>query len=294
MSNISCIEFNCLIEQAVEARLSVDSAALRAHATECTDCRAAWLDALLLDGAVAEWRRTGKKILPSVDLATIVLGRRTSTSEPLITANATPFAPQSRADQDANKVAVDRVTTVDRVVVASIKPSKTRSLPRVVTAAIVLAAAVTIASYWNRPGQQHSEIALTNLPVREATDRPPGPVNASRRETASSLRSTVESSPTQRVAASSNAAPVEAPVAAMVQGAESAYFDLANDAAQAVAGATALVPRPGFASAMAPVREENDRWVDDVGQQFEPVGKNLSQAFEFILEAVPAEKAPAT
>ena len=241
-----------------------------------------------------EWRKTGKKILPSVALADLVLGRRTSTIEPLITADVTPFAPQSLADQDANKVAVDRVVTVDHVAVASIKPSKTRSLPRVVTAAIVFAVAVTIVSYWNRPGQQHSEIALTNLPVRETTDRPPVPVKASRTETASSLRPTAESSPTQRVAASSNAAPVEAPVAAMVQGAESAYFDLANDAAQAVAGATALVPRPGFASAMTPVRDENDRWVDDVGQQFEPVGKNLSQAFEFILEAVPAEKAPAT
>ena len=103
-----------------------------------------------------------------------------------------------------------------------------------------------------------------------------------------------ESPPPQRLAAPLNAAPVEAPVAAMVQGAQSAYLDLANEAAQAVSGATALVPRPGFASAMAPIRDENDRWVDDVGQQFEPVGKNLSQAFQFILEAVPAEKAPAT
>ena len=80
----------------------------------------------------------------------------------------------------------------------------------------------------------------------------------------------------------------------MVQGAQAAYLDLANEAAHAVSGATALVPRSSLASVMAPVRDENDRWVDDVGQQFEPVGKNLSQAFQFIFEAVPADKAPAT
>jgi hypothetical protein len=87
---------------------------------------------------------------------------------------------------------------------------------------------------------------------------------------------------------------VEAPVETMVQDAGSAYLDLASEAAQAVAGASVLVPRPDPTSATAPVVDANDRWVDDVGREFEPVSKNLSQAFQFLLEAVPAEKAPAT
>jgi hypothetical protein len=51
---------------------------------------------------------------------------------------------------------------------------------------------------------------------------------------------------------------------------------------------------PDPTSATAPVADANDRWVDDVGREFEPVSKNLSQAFQFLLEAVPADKAPAT
>lgn len=80
----------------------------------------------------------------------------------------------------------------------------------------------------------------------------------------------------------------------MVADAESAYLGLANEAAQAVTGASALVPRPGSVAATAEASGDNDRWVDDVGRQFEPVGSNLTQAFQFLLEAVPAEKAPAT
>jgi hypothetical protein len=294
MPNISCIEFNRLIEEAVESRSQVDSASLRAHATECAGCRATWLDAMLVDGAVAEWRKTGKKILPSVDLADIVLDRRTSTIEPVVGADITPFAPPSLTEQAADENTLHRVAASSHFTVAPTKPSRTLSVRRAVTAAIGLAVAVSVALYLNRPGQEHSEIAMSKLPVRETTERAPGPPEASRAQTSPSPRRMPESSHDQRVAATTNAAPVEEPVAAMVQGAQAAYLDWANEASHAVSGATALVPRSSLAGVMAPVRDENDRWVDDVGQQFEPVGKNLSQAFQFILEAVPAEKSPAT
>ena len=80
----------------------------------------------------------------------------------------------------------------------------------------------------------------------------------------------------------------------MVQDAESAYIDLASEAAQAIASATVFVPQPGTPSAAAPAPGEKARFVDDVGREFEPVSKNLTQAFQFLLEAVPADKAPAT
>jgi hypothetical protein len=286
MSNISCIEFGHLIEQAVESRTAVDSAMLRAHAAECAGCRATWIDALLLNGAVAEWRKTGRKILPSVDLADIVLGRRISGLEPVVSTDITPFAPQSGKPQHAYSGADDRA-----VAGADLKPSRTWSRQRIAASTIVLAVAATVAFFWNRTGRQN-EIVLIRKTGAVAPDRTltrtDSPPVVGLSNTHHNLAGTP---PRDHVVEVSRPTP-EAPVQAMVEGAQSAYLDLANQAARAVAGATALVPRPNLA--MAPSRDENDRWVDDVGHQFEPVGKNLSQAFQFIFEAVPADKAPAT
>ncbi len=49
MPSISCSEFSRLLAQAIESRSPVDAPDLRGHAAQCADCRAAWLDALLLD-----------------------------------------------------------------------------------------------------------------------------------------------------------------------------------------------------------------------------------------------------
>jgi hypothetical protein len=289
MSNISCIEFERLVELAVESRTPVDSAVLRGHAAECVGCRAAWLDATLLDGAVAEWRKTGKKILPSVDLADIVLTRRTSGPEPIVSTEVTPFAMPSSLNPDAGIAADQRDLAVLRVADGPAKTDRSRFPRRAVASAIVAAVAVSVSVFWNRAGR-HDDIAAIDHragvgvegahagAVQAATLAPPVP-----------SRTEAVTPPTTH-----QVAEVPAPVEAMVQGAQAAYLDLANEAAQAVTGATALVPRSSLASVMPASRDENDRWVDDVGHQFEPVGKNLSQAFQFIFEAVPADKAPAT
>jgi hypothetical protein len=295
MSNISCIEFGRLVEQAVESQSAVDSTLLRAHAAECAGCRATWLDALLLDGAVAEWRKTGKKILPSVDLADIVLARRTSGLEPVVSTDITPFAPQSGIPQHANTGADDRVVAAGAVAVADLKPTRTPTRQRIAASTIVLAVAASVAFFWNRAGRQNEIVLIPKTaPVTPdqtlaRTDSPPIVATSNARQALA-----VAPSRDHVAEASIPAPPAEAPVQAMVEGAQSAYRDLANEAAKAVTGATALIPRPDLASVMAPSHDENDRWVDDVGHQFEPVGKNLSQAFQFIFEAVPADKAPAT
>src|SRR5580700_10139891 len=55
MPTISCTEFSRQLSEAVETRKSVDTVALREHAASCAECRCEWLDALLVDRAVAHW-----------------------------------------------------------------------------------------------------------------------------------------------------------------------------------------------------------------------------------------------
>ena len=56
--------------------------------------------------------------------------------------------------------------------------------------------------------------------------------------------------------------------------------------------ASVSATHPGQGATTAAPTGDDDRWVDDVGRQFEPMGSNLSQAFHFLWEAVPAKKAP--
>ena len=76
MSNISCTEFNRLLEESIEAHSPLDTPELRGHADQCADCRLAWLDALLIDGAVSQWRKSANARLPLVDLTDVVLYRK--------------------------------------------------------------------------------------------------------------------------------------------------------------------------------------------------------------------------
>jgi hypothetical protein len=299
MSNINCTEFGNLIEQAVESRTAVDSAVLRAHAADCAGCRAAWLDAMLLDGAVAEWRKTGKKILPSVDLADIVLARRASGLEPVVSADMTPFAAESGTLHPAETI--DRVVEVRSAVADDAKPTRRSTRRRVAGSAIALALMACVAFFWSRAGrdnevlliQKATPIAPVPTVAHNNSQRTvPSPNNAVKLAVAS--RDSTVKTPAPTPTKAGVQPPAEPPVEAMVQGAQTAYLDLANQAAKAVAEATALVPRPSLASVMSQSPDDSDRWVDDVGHQFEPVGKNLSQAFQFIFEAVPADKAPAT
>jgi hypothetical protein len=57
MPTINCTEFHKRLADAIERRESVDNVILREHAGVCAECRASWLDALLLDSAVAQWKK---------------------------------------------------------------------------------------------------------------------------------------------------------------------------------------------------------------------------------------------
>jgi hypothetical protein len=290
MSNINCTEFSRLLGETVESRLPVDRPELRDHAAVCTDCRAVWLDAVLLDGAVAQWRKT-KKTLLSVDLADVVLFRRTAAEEAALSVTAGRFATPSAGDNrhvSSDAQSLLATVRVPGAVASSRPPRRWLSRRTAGLAAMVLASVVCVALLSGRGSLRQENLDIVHVPLPSV---PPQILSTIRTKPQISTIIPIQPERTKATAAKPIA---EAPVETMVQDAGSAYLDLASEAAQAVAGASVLVPRPDPTSATAPVVDANDRWVDDVGREFEPVSKNLSQAFQFLLEAVPAEKAPAT
>jgi hypothetical protein len=99
------------------------------------------------------------------------------------------------------------------------------------------------------------------------------------------LRSTVK--PTSPVA-------VDAPVELMVADAGSAYLHLAGNAAKAVTAATVLVPPADAVGDAPPTPKRQEPWVDGVRREIAPVTHQLGHAFEFLIQAVPEKRAPAT
>jgi hypothetical protein len=310
MPSINCSEFSRLLEQAVESRLPVDAPDLRGHAAECADCRAAWLDTLLVDGAVAQWMSKEKCSVPSVDLTDVVLFRRTGEQQAAIGVADTEFGmPDISADIQSGSIV--ELASVDLPAAGAVSKHSRRWITRrtAALATMVLATAVCVALLSGRLGRREGAIetahrSAADLPGVGLSVKPLPGVLSTKQANASVKRATpsissqngIRPGSARRIAESPvpGAPPTEAPVEAMVQDAGSAYLNLASEAAQAVAAASVLVPRPGTTAETAPAVEENARWVDDVSREFEPVSKNLSQAFEFLLEAVPAEKAPAT
>jgi hypothetical protein len=87
---------------------------------------------------------------------------------------------------------------------------------------------------------------------------------------------------------------VEAPVELMVADAGSAYLRLAGDAAKAVTAASVLVPAADNPREELSAPKDDDRWVEDVRREIAPVTHQLGHAFEFLIQAVPEKRAPAT
>jgi hypothetical protein len=288
MPSISCTEFNRLVEQTIETRSPVDTPELRAHAAVCADCQAAWLDAMLLEGAVAHWKKTATKMAPPVDLADIVLFRRSEEQAELVP-NALPAA---RRAQDRAAANSQRMHWLGRAAVAS--------------AAVVLASAVCIAIFGGRlhPPQTNHEVAQQAAAVVTPDAKPAGAalLKTASTETVSTqpvLTKSVSTEPVSTKGAeparprtiTPTPAPAQ-PAETIAQDSESGSFDPPSGVSQSFTAASASASPTGRGA--VPADEDNDQWVDDVGRQFEPMGSNLSQAFQFLWDAVPAGKAPAT
>jgi hypothetical protein len=85
-----------------------------------------------------------------------------------------------------------------------------------------------------------------------------------------------------------------APVEVMVADAGSAYLHLAGDAAKAVTAASVLVPSADAVEEPASSPKDEEPWVDGMRREIAPVTHQLSHAFEFLIQAVPEKRAPAT
>ena len=259
MPTISCTEFSRQLSEAVETRQSVDTVALREHAASCAECRCEWLDALLVDRAVAHWPKPvavaglTERILSQVAAETAAGGLEA----PLIT----QIVPA--------KQAADR-----RMSPAGRRPKRSTAV-----AIGALAFCVCVMLFLSRPNP------------RSNVGRPESASNAP--SVALANGPSIKASPSSSVKASSLAA-VDAPVELMVADAGSAYLHLAGSAAKAVTAATVLVPPADAVSDAPPTPKRQEPWVDGVRREIAPVTHQLGHAFEFLIQAVPEKRAPAT
>jgi hypothetical protein len=264
MPTINCTEFSGQLAELVERRASIDVAQLREHAGACPQCRELWLDSLIVERAVVAW----KKPAPSADLSARILAQ--------VAAGVAPIedgAPLGAEAAPAREIALPERT-----------PGRpTRGRRYIGTAGLSLAAlALGLVA-----------MLLIRRPLPPAA--PTQPVAG--QNSVVDTTNVASTSPAKRVAAQVDArapASAGAPVELMVADAGSAYLHLAGDAAKAVTAATVLVPSADPVADAPAAPPSDDHWVDGVREEIAPVTHQLGHAFEFLIQAVPEKRTPAT
>jgi hypothetical protein len=259
MPTISCTEFSRQLSEAVESRKSVDTVALREHAASCAECRCEWLDALLVDRAVAHWPKPvavaglTERILFQIAAESAAAGSATPGGTQIVPAKQVADRPLSPAGRRINRSTGAAITALALCVCAML--FLVRSNPR------------------------------SDISPPEVTRNAPSIAVANGPAITAGLSSSVK--PTSPVA-------VDAPVELMVADAGSAYLHLAGNAAKAVTAATVLVPPADAIGDAPPTPKRQEPWVDGVRREIAPVTHQLGHAFEFLIQAVPEKRAPAT
>jgi hypothetical protein len=257
MPTISCTEFSRQLSEAVETRKSVDTVALREHASSCPECRCEWLDALLVDRAVAHWPKPvavaglTERILSQVAAETAAAGSATPFRTQVVPARQAADRPLSPAGRRINRSTGATIAALALCVCAML--FLLRSTPR------------------------------SDVGPPEVTRNPPSIAVAN----GPTIKASSSVKPTSPVA-------VDAPVELMVADAGSAYLHLAGNAAKAVTAATVLVPPADAVGDAPPTPMRQEPWVDGVRREIAPVTHQLGHAFEFLIQAVPEKRAPAT
>lgn len=266
MPTMNCTEFSRRLDEAIERRESVDTVWPREHAAACAACRGLWLDALAVDQAVARW----KKPVPIAGLTDRILA-------------------QVIADAD---LAAEASAGVEQVVAKTVAvekgPEPRRRINRSIGAAITaLALCVCVVLFLSRPRPQlpvaRPEVAPSVEHVVVASPEP-------KSQAALPVAALIPTTPASKVPAPTASAPVEV----MVADAGSAYLHLAGDAAKAVTAASVLVPPADPTDGPPPAPKDEEPWVDGMRREIAPVTHQLSHAFEFLIQAVPEKRAPAT
>jgi hypothetical protein len=265
MPTISCTEFSRQLAELVERRASIDVADLREHAGGCPQCRELWLDSLIVERAVAGW----KKPVPSAGLSTRILAQVAAGVAPaeegaLLGADAAPAREIARPERRAGRIPGRRFIGTGGLSLTA--------LALVLVATLLLRRPLPPAAPAQPIGGQNSVVDPANNVVDAS---PVKPVPA-------------------QVADRPASAPAGAPVELMVADAGSAYLHLAGDAAKAVTAATVLVPSADPVADAPAAPANDDHWVDGVREEIAPVTHQLSHAFEFLIQAVPEKRTPAT
>jgi hypothetical protein len=265
MSTISCTEFSRQLSEAVERRDSVETPALREHASLCAECRSQWLDALLVDRALLQW----KKPVAPAGLTERILAQVAAETAPV--GAGTPLGPRLVLAQPAS---------------GSGPPRLARRISRTGAGVLaVVALGLCAALFVGRPHFRapNSPVPANQLQVVEQV-RPAGDATSAR---LIEPRQAHLVNPTRTPA-------VEAPVELMVADAGSAYLHLAGNAARAVTAATVLVPPADSVREPAAAPPRQERLVEGMRREIAPVTRQLSHAFQFLIQAVPEKRAPAT
>jgi hypothetical protein len=269
MPTINCTEFSRQLAELVERRASIDVAQLREHAGACPQCRELWLDSLIVERAVVAW----KKPAPSADLSARILAQVAAGVAPIedgapLGAETAPAREIARPERGAGRRILGR-QILGRQFIGTAGLSLA-ALALGLVAMLLIRRPLPPAAPTQPVAGQNSVVDTTNV---------------------------ASTSPAKRVAAQVDArspASAGAPVELMVADAGSAYLHLAGDAAKAVTAATVLVPSADPVADAPAAPPSDDHWVDGVREEIAPVTHQLSHAFEFLIQAVPEKRTPAT
>ena len=288
MSNTSCTEFNRLLEESIEVHLPLDTPRCAVTPTSA-DCRLAWLDALLLDGAVSQRCKSANARLPLVDLTDVALYRKAAAQAETVSVGSEQRANPVAANEPIASTPGMRPLVGARVAGGSGRNQAVAAFARPPNRCLRCSGNCRrrLCRCFGRSSEPAARLKPSresDIPVAAAenfrgyTDLP----DCLARSTSAEFGYEVARQSRCRSAAR-NARRRSAPGA----------FDQAIENVLPATAASVSATHPGSGATTAAPTGDDDRWVDDVGRQFEPMGSNLSQAFHFLWEAVPAKKAPA-
>jgi len=260
---MNCTEFELKLTAAVESHQSLDSRELEAHLADCADCRVRWEEYALLEQAVSVWRES----TPPIDIVDAVV------AELAFDGNGPIETPRAAKPYSVGAEPQHEETARRNLPTGRVHP---RRLFRSVMSACVVAAAVLIAVF--------------TLPTSDST-----PGNGP-------LPPLVENPAPDPDIPETVAGPVldaDDDLDTLLLDAGGAYLVLARDAVDVVADATLSFPSTQRENVTTQRNQSIDAptasdWVDKFEDELAPVGRNLGQAFDFLIEAVPAEVSPAT
>ncbi len=262
---MNCTEFEHILEESVEARRPADAPSLREHAAGCAACRTRWEHYTVLERAIPLWRDR----VPDVNLADSILAQIT------VDAGTENNHANDLPDPAMRPAAVGeafRVGGPGTRLEPAVAPG--RSGWHLATLLTIVAAALLLL------------VRSVSLPPGVGRD---APARIARRDGDTTFRKDKQQQPRNEA---------DAEIDTLLHDAGSAYFVLARGAADAFAEVRVF----------APVGERDDRkpgnemipqwgasaWVERWREGFQPIGRDLEDAVDFLFDAVPLEAAPAT